>query len=39
MNGGVDWTAQIAFLQSEAGTEYVRRLSATLKAHVAGLGA
>jgi hypothetical protein len=38
MNGGITWENQIAFLQSEAGAEYIKRLGEGLKAYVAALG-
>ena len=38
MNGGKDWDAQNAFLHTEAGPDYFRRLGEGLRAHVAGLG-
>lgn len=31
MNGGVDWAAQTAFLRSEAGSDYMKRLDAAQK--------
>jgi hypothetical protein len=34
MNGGKDWTDQTAFLRSEDGAEYYRRLDQSLKAFV-----
>lgn len=37
MNGGRDWAAQVAFLQSEAGAEYFRKLDRSLKAYVQSL--
>ena len=37
MNGGRDWAAQVAFLQSEAGDEYFRELDRSLKAYVQSL--
>jgi hypothetical protein len=37
MNGGRDWAAQIAFLQSEDGAEYFRKLDRSLKAYVQSL--
>jgi hypothetical protein len=37
MNGGRDWAAQTAFLQSEDGGEYFRKLDRSLKAYVQSL--
>jgi len=37
MNGGRDWAAQTAFLRSQAGSEYFKRLDESLKAHVRSL--
>lgn len=38
MNGGSNWGAQGAFLQSREGSEYLRKLQKRLKAHVQSLG-
>ena len=35
--GGLRWQDQIAFLESEAGREYVRRIGENLKTYVAAL--
>jgi len=37
MNGGRDWGAQTAFLQSSHGSEYVRQLEECVKAHIQSL--
>ena len=37
MNGGSDWAAQTAFLLSQEGSEYLKRLDENLKAHVQSL--
>ena len=34
MNGGGDWAAQVAFLQSEEGSEYIRKLGRSLKTYI-----
>lgn len=37
MNGGSDWREQTAFLQSEVGSEYLRKLNRCLRAHIQSL--
>ncbi|MGO9095612.1 MAG: M48 family metalloprotease [Bryobacteraceae bacterium] len=37
MNGGRDWGAQTAFLQSEDGSEYIRKLDRSLNAYILSL--
>ena len=37
MNGGTDWSAQVEFFESNAGSEYVRTLEQSLKAYIEGL--
>jgi hypothetical protein len=37
MTGGTEWATQIAFLRSEDGSEYVRRLEQSVEAYVQSL--
>jgi len=37
MNGGSDWRAQTAFLQSVDGAEYIKRLDVAVKTHIQSL--
>lgn len=37
LNGGADWSAQTAFLQSDAGSRYISKLDQCVKAHIQSL--
>ncbi|MGA9569232.1 MAG: M48 family metalloprotease [Candidatus Acidiferrales bacterium] len=37
MNGGKDWSEQTTFLQSESGSEYMKKLDAKVKEHILSL--